>query len=284
MKKQSPNPIGGQPTAHKATGPKTRQGKQRSKLNALKHGLFFKDVLLPGESRSAYRSLLDGLRDYWHPVGTQESVEVEKLAVVTWRQRRYYAVETTMITAQVEFAETDSAERQRMEALELSRAATASGGLLMHCNNRFVIPEVIAMLGLLRVIVNKWGFQENCRLIVKLCGEDQDGGIPNNLRMMYEGFVTYTKLSEKQGDPSLDSKQRKIMIEHIDAHIERLTKHVPILAAADEERDFVKACAGLIPAQEISDRLMRYETHLDRQIDRIVKRLELLQRMRKRKR
>src|ERR1700688_4588136 len=103
MKKQSPRPIGGQPSAHNATGPKTPQGKQRSKLNALKHSLFFKGVLLPGESRSAYRSLLDGLRDDWHPVGTQESIEVEKLALVMWSQRRYYAVVATMITAQVAF-------------------------------------------------------------------------------------------------------------------------------------------------------------------------------------
>jgi len=37
-------------TVRKATGPRTAQGKNRSKLNALKHGLFSKDVLL-GRSR-----------------------------------------------------------------------------------------------------------------------------------------------------------------------------------------------------------------------------------------
>jgi len=214
-------------------------------------------------------------------VGTQESIEVEKLALVTWRQRRYYAAEAAMITAQVAFVEADSWERQRMEALELSRAATASGGLLMHCNNQFVIPEAIGMLRLLRLSVEKWGFGENCPLVKKLFGEDLDGGLPYNLRRLYEGFVTYTELSEKQGDPSLDSKQRKIMIEQIDDHIELLVKREVILEAVDKNRNQFKACAGLIPSEEVSDRLIRTETHLDRRIDVIVKRLERLQKMRK---
>ena len=39
--------------------------------------------------------------------------------------------------------------------------------------------------------------------------------------------------------------------------------------------------AAVIPGQEVSDRLLRYETHLSREIDRILNRLERLQRMRK---
>ncbi len=231
---------------------------------------FFKDDLLPSESRSAYHLLLNGLRDYWHPMGTQESVEVEKLAVATWRQRRYYEVETSMIKAQVQFVKTDYWEMQRMEALELSRVATSSGGLLMHCHNQFVILEAFGMLQLLRASVEHWGFVENCPLVKKLFGEDQDGGLPYNPRRLFEGFVTYTKLGERKDDPSLDSRQKKIMIEKIDAEIELLAKREKFLEAVEGDRNHFKACAGLIPSQEVSDRLIRFETHLDRQIDRIV--------------
>jgi hypothetical protein len=42
-----------------------------------------------------------------------------------------------------------------------------------------------------------------------------------------------------------------------------------------------KPSIAIIPGPEISDRLMRYETHLSREIDRILNRLERLQRMRK---
>jgi hypothetical protein len=39
--------------------------------------------------------------------------------------------------------------------------------------------------------------------------------------------------------------------------------------------------AAGIPSQEIADRLLRYEAHLSREIDRILNRLERLQRIRK---
>lgn len=281
MKTQSPRPSSGQPSARNATGPRTPQGKQRSKLNAKKHGLFFKDVLLAGESQSEYRALLDGLREYWHPVGTMESIEVEKLATETWRLRRFFAVESAVITGQLAFPDISSLDKQQVDASELSRNAIASGGLLMHSiNNRFVIPEAVATLKLLRLMVNKWGFEENNRLVAKLCGDLPDGELANSFRLLYETFAAYAKLSEKQIDTSSDSQHRKVMVGHIDAHIEGLTELEAASAALDERKIMSKRCAGLIPDQ--SDRLLRYETHFERQIDRIVTRLELLQRVRKR--
>ena len=78
MKKQSPKPNSGQPALHKATGPRTTQGKKRSRFNALKHGLYSKFVPLEGDSIAEYRSLLNGLWDYWQPQGKQESVDVRE--------------------------------------------------------------------------------------------------------------------------------------------------------------------------------------------------------------
>jgi len=42
-----------------------------------------------------------------------------------------------------------------------------------------------------------------------------------------------------------------------------------------------KKSAAVIPGQEVSDRLMRNETHLSREIDRVVNRLVRLQGIRK---
>jgi len=46
-----------------ATGPRTQRGKQKSKSNALKHGIFSKVVLLKEEPRAEFDSLLRGLRN-----------------------------------------------------------------------------------------------------------------------------------------------------------------------------------------------------------------------------
>ncbi len=74
--------------ARRATGPRSPEGKQRSKHNALKHGLFSKIVVLEGESRPEFDALLNGLRNDRQPVGELEEVLVEKLATLFWRQRR----------------------------------------------------------------------------------------------------------------------------------------------------------------------------------------------------
>jgi hypothetical protein len=58
----------------KATGPRTRQGKERTKYNALKQGIFSKLVILEGESRAEFDALWNGLRDDFRPEGTFEDI------------------------------------------------------------------------------------------------------------------------------------------------------------------------------------------------------------------
>src|SRR5260370_30346838 len=63
--------------ARRATGPRTPTGKERSKHNALRHGIFSKVALLKGESRSEFVSLLSGLREAIQPQGMLAEVQVE---------------------------------------------------------------------------------------------------------------------------------------------------------------------------------------------------------------
>jgi hypothetical protein len=79
--------------AHGATGPQTPQGKEQSKRNALKHDIFSKLVVLQGESRAEFASLLGGLREDLRPQGTLEEILVEKMATLLWRYRRFIIAE-----------------------------------------------------------------------------------------------------------------------------------------------------------------------------------------------
>ena len=86
-----------QSSARMSTGPRTANGKAISSKNALRHGIFSNAILLRSESRSEYDSLLNGLYEYFKPVGMFEEVLVEKLAVLIWRYRRLVNTETSEI-------------------------------------------------------------------------------------------------------------------------------------------------------------------------------------------
>ena len=61
--------------------------KDRSK-NALKHGAFSREVILPGESRKEYEILLSELEAEYSPSGPSETYLVNHLASLLWRERR----------------------------------------------------------------------------------------------------------------------------------------------------------------------------------------------------
>lgn len=85
------------PLTRSATGPRTAAGKERSKHNALTHGIFSKVAVLKDEPRAEFDSLLRGFRDSFQPVGAVEEVLVEQLAVLIWRRRRLLAAEANII-------------------------------------------------------------------------------------------------------------------------------------------------------------------------------------------
>src|SRR5579884_1766368 len=70
------------------TGPRTAAGKQRSSLNALKHGLTSRRVVLPYENQAEYDALLKDLLDESQPVGIIEFELVNDIAAALWRLRR----------------------------------------------------------------------------------------------------------------------------------------------------------------------------------------------------
>ena len=80
--------------ALKSTGPKTSEGKAAVRLNALKHGLLSREVLLPGEDEAALTELGVRLRDELQPLGELETLLVDRIITAYWRLRRLGRVET----------------------------------------------------------------------------------------------------------------------------------------------------------------------------------------------
>ena len=79
--------------AQKSTGPRTPEGKAAVSLNAMKHGLLSKEILLPGEDEEALRELDERLRGELQPDGVVEVLLVDWVTSLLWRLRRLGHVE-----------------------------------------------------------------------------------------------------------------------------------------------------------------------------------------------
>lgn len=76
-------------------GPKTEEGKAVSRLNAIKHGLLTKQVLVEEEEVNDLNKLADSLLEKLNPIGPMEELLVDRIISNVWRLRRAVAVETS---------------------------------------------------------------------------------------------------------------------------------------------------------------------------------------------
>jgi hypothetical protein len=71
-----------------STGPKTQEGKDRVRFNALVHGLRAESAVIPGEDQAKFDQLLERLTAAWGPQDDQEKDLVEQIAVSQWKLAR----------------------------------------------------------------------------------------------------------------------------------------------------------------------------------------------------
>ena len=84
--------------AQKSTGPRTAAGKQRSSLNALRHGLTGHTIVLPTEDHSAYQRHSHAFLDEYRPKEATETQLVQSLIDSSWQLNRAAAVETNLFS------------------------------------------------------------------------------------------------------------------------------------------------------------------------------------------
>ena len=83
------------PNSQQSTGPRTAAGKQRSSLNALRHGLTAASAVLPSEDQAALDAHRRGFFDEYQPATSTESQLVQELANTSWRLNRIPLLEAS---------------------------------------------------------------------------------------------------------------------------------------------------------------------------------------------
>ena len=109
--------------ARHSTGPKTEAGKQKSSLNALRHGLTGQIVVMPTEDLQAYQLHLKSFTEEYNPQGATEANLVQALADCSWRLNRVAALETNLLTLGViQASPITDAPSQVQDALSIASA------------------------------------------------------------------------------------------------------------------------------------------------------------------
>ena len=82
--------------ALKSTGPRTVDGKARSRWNATQHGLLSARTLLPTEAADTFEDFGSRLHADLAPVGDLEDLLVDRIVSTSWRLRRAIKVEAAV--------------------------------------------------------------------------------------------------------------------------------------------------------------------------------------------
>src|ERR1700733_11913343 len=80
-----------------STGPRTDSGKQRSSLNALRHGLTAASAVLPCEDEAAFEAHRRRFFDEYQPATPTETQLVQELVDTAWRLNRIPSLEAALL-------------------------------------------------------------------------------------------------------------------------------------------------------------------------------------------
>ena len=116
-------------------GPVTPEGKRRSAMNALAHGLLADCVVLPGESRTGFQDLVSQYIERLQPADAIELGMIEEMAAAYWRLRRSWALEKSLLSEALE-KQPDADPMTRLTAAFRGQASSPELALLHRYETR----------------------------------------------------------------------------------------------------------------------------------------------------
>jgi hypothetical protein len=274
-------------------GPRTPAGKEKSKYNAIKHGLFSQVIVLNHESQSEFDDLLGGLRRTLKPEGPLEEGIVDKIAVILWRYRRFLQAERAGIQREIESQENrDTCEITQFYAEKRIAETDRRGAVRDIDNNPDKLQYCVDRLAEVLENVDAYGLEYG-KIAVNLglvYGARYSGRPGRDLYDDYRYCLTALKSTAEakrtsMGFESLDDCKRKFVaatekeIERIESHrkSEPREEQSPTRQVTPMGMDLLKLVILRCGAMDL---LSRYETHLDRALDGALKQLQRAQALR----
>jgi hypothetical protein len=265
-------------------GPTTQRGKQKSRQNATKHGIFAVGIIPKRESEADYLTIVEDMAETLQPAGRLEEILVEKLAMLMWRYRRLLQAEAAEVARQ-----TESDQEGKFEG-EVQAAVKLGGGQgyipeALYTHNKVAIQWAIEYLREIRQKTLEKGLDwERDRKALTLVygsvkGQGEYGHHPLGLlASRYRELAGMGKDQQSATDVPRDAA--KTIADLVFIEVIGLGRTLRDWRKRTNVRNRLQATAALVPRQEVTDRLQRYEGSLERSFDRTLSQLERLQRLR----
>ncbi len=267
----------------KSTGPKTAEGKAKSCMNALKHGLLAKQIVVKGqkvhESPGEFQGLCGEFYAALEPAGPLEALLVDQIVQAAWRMRRARVAESGEIAMSVD----DGCwEREKSDPL-LSLLLT-SGTVFARS---FTLQLMQTVAGCHYLI--------NCLKKVRE-GVERDGeltdGVLNDFRsnmrggkdllvQKLEGFRAWLTGNPENLEPeTLRARHKEEVLMFVGRKMRMAQMKLEECEKRETAHERAQQTASLLPKAPVLERILRYETALERQMFRAMTHLERLQSLR----
>jgi hypothetical protein len=252
--------------AQKSTGPKTPKGRAASRLNALKHGLLSQEVLICSphryESEEELFALHDRFRDELQPMGPLELMLCDQIVTTHWRLRRVLAAESAEMALSLRRGRSQFNQQAESKSVQVGSKTyelsppweeTAEGCQKAQRSLRELASLVRREGGLTEAILHDKSITQMTVL--------------QDLRAM---------LNRRMANP--DGVEEKAWVEqHLTEVMDYLDHKIREMALLEETH----YAAALMPEVEVLEKFGRYETMLNRQLNRAITQLAKLQKERR---
>lgn len=260
--------------AQLSTGPVTVEGKEIIAANAIKHGIFTKDLIITSgagkENQAEYEELLTNLNQCLAPRNQIESLFVEKIVVDFWRLRRTIRFEAGSISQHIEhmvetyysYSRSDNAAIDRQ--IEHVKQQIAWNTAYVKCLKKNEVSfeqPVWEGKGISSDVI------EDFRLIAR--------ALPNLTKVerdqLYEGestFKSFAALLARHGY-SQDEHIANRLIELYSSENQRLAQEIEELhqkKALNQAADSRNSMIGSVPPEENTEKALKYERSIQKSI------------------
>jgi hypothetical protein len=123
--------------AQKSTGPRTEEGKNRSRMNGLDHGARASILALPPEEFGEFQQELIGWKASFRPRNAAEDVLIDRIVTLGWQEKRVARAQRARLSRRVSHTGVEDAYSEKEEVLELSQMLfrDACGPMALHLHH-----------------------------------------------------------------------------------------------------------------------------------------------------